>query len=67
MKSITFLLVAIAALAGVVAIAVPLSLNAYETAAPVFVTKNPRRIPRLGFDLRRPRRRQPKQYWRRFG
>jgi hypothetical protein len=39
MKSITFLLVAIAALAGVVAIAVPLSLNAYETAAPVFVTK----------------------------
>ena len=41
MKQITFLLVAVAALAGVVAIAVPASLHADESAAPIFVTKIP--------------------------
>ena len=41
MKRITFLLVAIGALAGVVAITVPASLHADETAAPIFVTQIP--------------------------
>ena len=41
MKQITFLLIAVAALAGVVAIAVPASLRADESGAPIFVTKIP--------------------------
>ena len=41
MKRITFLLVAIAALAGVVAITVPASLHADDAAAPIFVTQIP--------------------------
>src|SRR5260221_8929247 len=41
MKRITFLLVAAAALAGVVAITVPASLHADEAAAPIFVTTIP--------------------------
>ena len=41
MKQITFLLVAIAALAGVVVITAPASLNADEAAAAIFVTKIP--------------------------
>jgi len=41
MKHITLLTVAIAALAGVVAITVPASLHADEAGAPVFVTKIP--------------------------
>ena len=41
MKHITFLLAAIAALAGVLAITVPASLRADEAAAPIFVTKIP--------------------------
>ena len=41
MKQITFLLVAVAALAGVVAITVPESLHADEAPAPIFVTKIP--------------------------
>jgi Cytochrome P460 len=41
MKQNTFLLVAIAALAGVVGITVPASLHADETPAPLFVTKIP--------------------------
>ena len=41
MKQITFLLIAVAALAGVVAITVPASLRADEAPAPIFVTKIP--------------------------
>jgi cytochrome P460 len=41
MKQITFLLVAVAALAGVVAITVPASLHADDSGAPIFVTKIP--------------------------
>jgi hypothetical protein len=41
MKQITFLLVAVAALAGVVAITVPASLHADEAVVPIFVTKIP--------------------------
>src|ERR1700724_434856 len=41
MKQITFLLIAVAALAGVVAIAVPASPRADESGAPIFVTKIP--------------------------
>ncbi len=41
MKHIAFLLLAIAGLAGIVAIAVPVSLLADEAAAPIFVTKMP--------------------------
>jgi hypothetical protein len=41
MKQITFLLVAVAALAGVVAIAVPTSLHADDSRAPSFVTTIP--------------------------
>ena len=41
MKQITFLLVAVAALAGIVAITVPASLHADEVPAPIFVTKIP--------------------------
>jgi hypothetical protein len=41
MKQIAFLLVAIAALAGVVAITVPASLHADDAATPIFVTKIP--------------------------
>jgi hypothetical protein len=41
MKRITFLLVALATLAGVVAITVPASLHADEVAAPIFVTEVP--------------------------
>src|ERR1700733_13307060 len=41
MKHFTFLLVAVVALAGVVAITVPKSLHADEGAAPIFVTKIP--------------------------
>ena len=39
MKQITFLLVAVAVLAGVIAITVPASLHADEADAPIFVTK----------------------------
>ena len=38
---LTFLLISVAALAGVVAITVPASLHADETAAPIFVTNIP--------------------------
>ena len=41
MKQITFLLIAVAALAGVVLIAVPPSLRANQTADPIFVTEIP--------------------------
>ena len=41
MKRISFLLVAVATLAGVVAITAPASLHADETAAPIFVTEIP--------------------------
>ena len=41
MKPITFLLIAVAALAGVVAITVPASLRADEAADPIFVTQIP--------------------------
>ena len=41
MKRITFLLVAVATLAGIVAVTVPASLHADETAAPTFVTQIP--------------------------
>src|SRR6202165_4464835 len=41
MKQITFLLVAVAALAGVVAITAPAPLHADEAPAPIFVTKIP--------------------------
>jgi thioredoxin family protein len=41
MKWIAFLLVAVATLAGVVAIAVPASVHADEAAAPIFVTEIP--------------------------
>ena len=41
MKQPTFLLIAVAALAGVVAIAVPASLHADDSGAPIFVTKIP--------------------------
>jgi len=41
MKQISFLLIAVAALAGVVAITVPASLHADEAADPIFVTKIP--------------------------
>ena len=67
MKQITFLLVAIAALAGVVVITAPASLNADEAAAAIFVTKIPPGYRDWKVNLRRPRRRQPEQYWGRFG
>ena len=41
MKQITFLPVAVAALAGIVAITVPASLRADDAAAPIFLTKIP--------------------------
>ena len=41
MKQITFLLVAVAALAGVVAITAPAPLHADEAPAPIFVTTIP--------------------------
>ena len=41
MKQITFLLIAVTALAGVVAITVPASLHAEEARRPIFVTKIP--------------------------
>ena len=41
MKPITFLLIAVAALAGVVAITLPASLRADEAADPIFVTEIP--------------------------
>jgi hypothetical protein len=41
MKQTTFLLIAVAALAGVAAIMVPTSLHADEASAPLFVTKIP--------------------------
>ena len=41
MKRITFLLLAVATLAGVVPFTVPASLHADEEAAPIFVTKIP--------------------------
>jgi hypothetical protein len=41
MKQITFLLIAVAALAGVVGITVPASLHADEAGTPIFVTKSP--------------------------
>jgi hypothetical protein len=41
MKQIPFWLIAVAALAGVVAITVPASLHADDAAAPIFVTKIP--------------------------
>ena len=41
MKQISFLLIAVAALAGVVAITVPASLHADEAADPIFVTEIP--------------------------
>ena len=41
MKQITFVMIALAALAGVAAISIPASLRADEAAAPLFVTKIP--------------------------
>src|ERR1700722_7267599 len=41
MKQIAFLLIAIAALAALVAIALPTSLHADDSGAPIFVTKIP--------------------------
>ena len=41
MKQISFLLIAVAAVAGVVAITVPASLHADEAADPIFVTRIP--------------------------
>jgi hypothetical protein len=41
MKQITFLVIAVAALAGVVGITVPTSLHADEAGTPIFVTKIP--------------------------
>jgi hypothetical protein len=41
MKQITFLLIAVAALAGVVGITVPASLHADEAGTPIFVPKSP--------------------------
>jgi len=41
MRQITFLLIAVAAVAGVVAITVPASLRANQTTGPIFVTEIP--------------------------
>jgi hypothetical protein len=41
MKRITLLLVAVAILAGIIAFTVPASLQADDSAAPIFVTKIP--------------------------
>ena len=60
MKQITFLLVAVAALAGVVAMTVPASLHADDSRSDLRNKHSPR-IPRLEVDLRGSRRGQPQQ------
>ena len=67
MKGITWLLVAVGVVAGIVAFTAPASLHADDSAAPLLRNKNSPRIPGLEVDLRLPRSRQPEQYWRRFG
>ncbi len=55
MKKITWLLVAVVTLAGMIAFTAPASPHADDSAAPIFV------------GLQRPRSRQTEQYWCRFG
>ena len=67
MRRIVFVLVAVAALAGVVAYMAPASGQADGEAAPIFGVKTPARISRLEVDLRGPRRRQPQRFARHSG
>jgi len=67
MKRIAFLLVAVAAVAGVVAFTAPISGQADGDAAPIYGVKLPPRISRLELDLRGPHRRRRQRCTRQTG